>query len=85
MFAATTKRLKAEGWVRSEFVGDKGVVVLVDEGLVMASCPCKRLRADGGSVEEFTAVYTLRRRTGEGEGWAICSIHQGEFGRVVRA
>lgn len=90
-FAETMKRLKAEGWVRSEFVGEKSIVTLVDggddagkgKGLVVASCPCKRLRGDGSSVEEFTAIYTLRRA--DGEGWVICSIHHGEFGRVLKA
>lgn len=84
-FTATLNRLKADGWTRSEYVGEKTLVVLVADALVLASCPCRRLRGDGSCVEEFTAVYTLRR-VGEGEArkWLICAIQHAEFGRVLR-
>jgi ketosteroid isomerase-like protein len=82
-FRSTVERLKSEGWDHSEFIGEKAIVEL-GEGLVLASCPCKRLKADGGSVEEFTATYTLRKLGGkdgkEGRGWVIVGIHHGEFG-----
>jgi hypothetical protein len=86
-FKSTVARLKSEGWDHSEFIGEKSVVEL-GEGLVLASCPCQRLRGDGGVVEEFTATYTLRRlkageegeRGEEGREWVIVGIHHGEFG-----
>lgn len=84
-FTGTLDRLKADGWVSSEYVGPKSIVVLVEgeTGLLVASCPCRRLRADGSSVEEFTAVYTLR---GVGSGrWVICSIHHAGFRKVLRS
>lgn len=86
-FTETVKRLKSEGWDHSEFIGEKGIAVLDgDKGLVLASCPCKRLRKDGSSVEEFTATYTLRKKQAdEGEGWLIASIHHGPFGTVLKS
>jgi hypothetical protein len=69
--SGTVERLKKDGFDHSEWAGPKKIIVL-DEGLVLASCGCKRLRKDGTSCEEFTATYTLRK---SGEGWLIAAIH----------
>lgn len=90
-FTSTLTRLKADGWTTSEYVGAKSIAVLVEDDagarLVVASCPCRRLRGDGSVVEEFTAVYTLRW-VGEGEAdegrWGICALLNADFGRVLR-
>lgn len=70
--SGTVERLKKDGFDYSEWAGPKRIIVL-DEGLVLASCTCKRLRGNGSSCEEFTATYTLRKT---GEGWLIAAIHQ---------
>lgn len=87
MFTETVARLKSEGWDHSEFIGEKSIAILdAEKGLVLASCPCKRLKKDGSSVEEFTATYTLRKKqNGEGDGWLIASIHHGPFGTVLKS
>ena len=80
VFTETVQRLKDSGWDHSEFIGEKGINVMQDDSegaLVMASCPCQRLRKDGSSVEEFTASYTLRR--GGDRGWLIVGIHHSPF------
>ncbi|TID20110.1 hypothetical protein E2P81_ATG07417 [Venturia nashicola] len=76
LLSATVTKLKEDNFDHSEWVGEKKIIVLEDEGekgLVMASCGCKRVRKDGSSCEEFTATYTLRKVRGE---WLIVSIHQ---------
>lgn len=80
VFTETVQRLKDSGWDHSEFIGEKNITVMQDDAegaLVMAGCPCKRLRGDGSSVEEFTASYTLRR--GGQRGWLIVGIHHSPF------
>jgi len=72
----TVKRLRKEGFEKSEWIGEKRVEVLEDDGekgLVMVKCGCKRVREDGTSIEEFGVAYTLRRVVGR---WEIISIHQ---------
>lgn len=76
LLASTVTRLKRVGFDRSEWVGEKQITVLEDDGfkgLVTASCVCKRLKEDGSSCEEFTVVYTLRRVEGQ---WLIVAILQ---------
>lgn len=73
---STVARLREDGFEHSEWGGPKTIIVLDPEGLVLASCACKRLRRDGTSVEEFTATYTLRK---EGSGWKIVAIHHHPF------
>lgn len=74
--AATVAKLREDRFHHSEWMGEKTIIVLEDDGekgLVMASCGCKRVREDGTSCEEFTATYTLRKVEGK---WLIVSIHQ---------
>ena len=72
LFSSIVERRRKDGFDHSEWAGPKKVIVL-DEGLVLASCACKRLRKDGSSCEEFTATYTLRKAE---QGWLIAAIHQ---------
>jgi ketosteroid isomerase-like protein len=78
MIEATVERLKNDGWDHSDWGGPKKIILLDEKGLVLASCPCKRLRKDGSSVEEFTATYTLRKD--KSHGWLIAAIHSHPFG-----
>lgn len=48
-------------------------VVMLDEGLVLVSTACKRVRGDGTNCEEFGVTYTLRR---VGGGWLIVGLMQ---------
>lgn len=77
MFKKTVQRLREDGWDHSEWAGSKKIVTLDDSGLVLASCPCKRLRKDGTSCEEFTATYTLRKKD---QNWFVAAIHQHPLG-----
>lgn len=84
-FTETVERLRSEGWDHSEFIGEKDIRIFQDDSegaLVLASCPCKRLKEDGTSVEEFTASYTLRR--GGERGWLILGIHHSPFPTELR-
>jgi ketosteroid isomerase-like protein len=76
MFTSTVERLRKDGWDHSEWGGPKKIIVLDMEGLILASCPCKRLRANGTSCEEFTATYTLRK---DNQNWLIAAIHHHPF------
>jgi ketosteroid isomerase-like protein len=85
IFTETVERLRSEGWDHSEFIGEKDIRILQDDSegaLVLASCPCKRLKKDGSSVEDFTASYTLRR--GGEKGWLILGIHHSPFPPQLR-
>jgi ketosteroid isomerase-like protein len=77
MFTSAVERLRKDGWDHSEWAGPKKIIVLDKKGLVLASCPCKRLRADGTSCEEFTATYTLRKVD---QDWRIAALHHSPFG-----
>jgi ketosteroid isomerase-like protein len=68
-------RLEKDGFDHSEWTAPKKVIVL-DEGLVLVSTACKRVRGDGTSCEEFGVTYTLRR---EGERWLIVGILHGSI------
>lgn len=71
---ATVTELREDDFHHSEWIGEKTIIVLENEGekgLLMASCGCKRVRKDGSSCEEFTATYTLRKVGGE---WLIVTI-----------
>lgn len=72
-FSDTVTRLEKDGFDHSEWMAPKKVVVL-DEGLVLVSTACKRMRGDGTSCEEFGVTYALRK---EGERWLIVAILHG--------
>lgn len=71
-FSQTVEGLRKDGFDHSEWAGPKNIIVL-DPGLVLASCACKRLRKDGSSCQEFTATYTMRKN--EDGHWQIAAIH----------
>lgn len=82
LLSATVDRLRKDGFDHSEWAGPKKMIVL-DDGLVLVSCVCKRLRKDGSSCQEFSATYTLRKMETDGE-WLIVAIHQHEVGTQLK-
>jgi ketosteroid isomerase-like protein len=80
LFTSAVERLRKDGWDHSEWAGSKQIFVLDVNGLVLASCPCKRLRKDGTSCEEFTATYTLRKKD---QDWLIAAIHHHPIGSAL--
>jgi hypothetical protein len=78
---SAVSRLRECGWDHSEWGAAKKIVVLEGDGLVIASCPCRRVREDGSAVEEFTASYTFRRT--EGEEWLIVAVHHLPYGNLL--
>lgn len=82
MIKSIATRLRQNGVDHSAWAGPKKIIVLDEKGLVLASCPCKRLRNDGSSFEEFTATYSLSKLNGQD--WKIASVHQHPFETQLR-
>ncbi|KIW80066.1 hypothetical protein Z517_06681 [Fonsecaea pedrosoi CBS 271.37] len=77
LLVSTVERLKKDGFSNSVWAAPKKVIVLDEAGLVLVSCPCRRLRQDGTLCEQFTATYTLRKT--DDQRWLIVAIHTHPF------
>lgn len=62
-------------------MGEEKIEVLGPKVLVSVKVPCMRAREEGTSVEEFMAMYVLRKVEEE---WSIASVPTSPLGSTER-
>jgi hypothetical protein len=77
-FAAAIERLKAQGWVKSEY--PHPIICVINASTAIASGEFMRYRADG-SVISYNATSYLFGKTKEG--WRIVSFFGHERGKII--